>query len=1001
MNNDLKTCMAILSPRYRGLLAALLVIGSCAGGIIYFENSLIQALVQEISANAGQEQSALAISLHHLAGTGQAPFVFLATIFVAGLLRAVLTEKKTVLSLGMYASARDELEQMILGNLLRRDDNFYSNHSLAEIINRLEVDVARVVDRRLTLVDGWWALTMIASNLLFFVLTDWRMAIVVALLCTAGTFYIHYVSQPIQRADREYFHNNDQVKKDFEDYLQAVPEIQVGGLFDTVLRRFAHPQQKRFSAYMDWITASAKVLFSQTIWPVTALLVSVLIILLGRHQETRSAATHASVVPVLIFALPTIFDNLTKLLTLRISYQLAANSVGRLLEYETRPEQKSQSGGIVFADREKGLVIEAEAATLQYRNRGGEHHGGVCDISATFPAGNWAAVVGAAGSGKSTMINMILGRQPTQGGVIRYHLADRDGGEDEELSSICTLMPQKPVLFDTTIRENLLLGRKSPAGDHYLTAMELDWLEKIGLAAICRQKALEMRPTASDRPLPGEWLAELRQRARQAAAELGIPLQPFETGEIDPAAPAWDALLGGRTDAEAVAALLLQPGRTRLAGRLAASGLAPPLIERARRLLASSRELLQLDSFSDFCNRSDLKLPRQVWELRRQCLGSLARPPSRHEKRLLFLVGISSLPKEWDSSSEEIKSLCRRLQTFNKEIELLREVVHPHWQPFGHDATHPYLNWRDNLLYATARAPDQRLRRELENRIAALLAHGPWQEFFIEQGTAFEVGHGGSRLSGGQRQLIALGRALLRDTPILILDEPTSALDPASRDRVSRFLREEWRQDRVIISISHDPEFVRHADTIHVVSEGRLAGNGSFATLQRHCKAFREIFKLPEEAPEQPRPTASLPTLLPLTPHHGRRCLPPATPPPTCRRPAPACRGKKTPRSRLGSRSASWFPWPRLAPRYGLFTAVSPLGLGDSRTDQPAQGDLLADRVGMAGPGGLGPAIRVPDLSNKFQPLLQKDGPFTADQPGRAPPRQACRPETLSGRPPP
>jgi len=847
MKNDLQACMAILSPRYRVMLGALLVIGSCAGGIIFLENSLLQALVQEINPGSGGERPGIAVWLAGFVTADNAPFLFLAAIFLAGLFRAALSERKTVLSLGLFARSRDDLEKTVLAQLMQRDDDFYAVHSLAEITNRLEVDVGRVVDRRLTLVDGWWAVAMIASNLLFFIFADWRMAIVVAFLCTVGTFYTHYVSRPIKRADRDYFYSNDQVRKDLEGYLLAVPEIQVGGLFDAILRRFEIPQQKRYTAFMDWIIASARVLVAQIVWPVTALLVSVLVILLGRNFGILQYAANVSVVPVLIFALPTVFDNLTKLLSLRIGYALADNSVKRLLEYETGEGRNRQGGAIVFdyGGGEEDFAIEVEEASFQYRSKEGERHGGISEVSASFRAGNWSAVVGATGSGKSTMINMLLGRQPAQGGVVSYRMGPRLEGPAAaaELAALCTLMPQKVVLFDATIGENLLVGRDASRPECRCTAEEMEVLEKIGLAALCRRKALDLRPQDTPRRMQAEWLAMLRQKARQAATALQVQMLPFETGGVDPSAPVWDGLLGGRTDAEAVLPLLLGPGCSALVRRLADSALAPPLIARGRLVIERSRGLLQLDSYNDFCDLAHLKVHRLVWELRRQCLAGHPGPSSGREERFLFLVGLTSRPDEWSERGTDMTAFFSRLRGCTREIERLRQLLQPHWLDFDQREIHPYLDWRENLLFGAALFSNHRLRREMDMCIEGILAQAPWNDFFVEQGMEFSVGHNGSRLSGGQRQLVALGRALFRNTRVLVLDEPTSALDPASRDRVSSFLRDEWRQGRIIITISHDREFVRHADVVHVMSDGQLVGSGSFEALSSGCSVFEEILR--------------------------------------------------------------------------------------------------------------------------------------------------------------
>lgn len=92
------------------------------------------------------------------------------------------------------------------------------------------------------------------------------------------------------------------------------------------------------------------------------------------------------------------------------------------------------------------------------------------------------------------------------------------------------------------------------------------------------------------------------------------------------------------------------------------------------------------------------------------------------------------------------------------------------------------------------------------------------------------IGEGGASISGGERQRIAIARAIMKDAPVIVLDEATANVDPENEDRLQRAI-EELTRNKTIIMIAHRLKTVRNADQILVVNEGRIVQQGKHEEL--------------------------------------------------------------------------------------------------------------------------------------------------------------------------
>jgi ATP-binding cassette subfamily B protein len=115
--------------------------------------------------------------------------------------------------------------------------------------------------------------------------------------------------------------------------------------------------------------------------------------------------------------------------------------------------------------------------------------------------------------------------------------------------------------------------------------------------------------------------------------------------------------------------------------------------------------------------------------------------------------------------------------------------------------------------------------------------------FGLPQGLDTEIGERGSSLSPGQKQLVALARALLRDPRILILDEASAYLDSSTEQLVQKAMQR-LRRDRTNFIIAHRLSTIREADIILVIRDGRIIESGNHEELLAAGGHYAQLLKI-------------------------------------------------------------------------------------------------------------------------------------------------------------
>ncbi|MGO9989376.1 MAG: ABC transporter ATP-binding protein [Steroidobacteraceae bacterium] len=157
---------------------------------------------------------------------------------------------------------------------------------------------------------------------------------------------------------------------------------------------------------------------------------------------------------------------------------------------------------------------------------------------------------------------------------------------------------------------------------------------------------------------------------------------------------------------------------------------------------------------------------------------------------------------------------------------------------------------RENIAYGRPGATDE------EIIAAAKIANA--DEFISRMPHGYDsvVGERGDTLSGGQRQRIGIARAVIRNSPIMILDEPTAALDTESERLVVEGLQR-LMKGRTVIMIAHRLSTIRDADKIIVIKDGVVAEEGTNDELIARGGVYAELHRIQYDSPPAPAVNAA------------------------------------------------------------------------------------------------------------------------------------------------
>ena len=143
---------------------------------------------------------------------------------------------------------------------------------------------------------------------------------------------------------------------------------------------------------------------------------------------------------------------------------------------------------------------------------------------------------------------------------------------------------------------------------------------------------------------------------------------------------------------------------------------------------------------------------------------------------------------------------------------------------------------KNNIAYAKPDASDKEIIRACEFAAA--------DEFIKKLPKNYDtmIGENGVRLSGGQKQRISIARAILKESPIILLDEATSSLDADSEEIVQNAINN-LTKNKTTLVIAHRLSTIHNANKIFVLKEGKIINSGNHELLIKNCEEYKSLYQ--------------------------------------------------------------------------------------------------------------------------------------------------------------
>jgi ABC-type multidrug transport system fused ATPase/permease subunit len=756
--------------------------------------------------------------------------IFLAAVVLSSALKYLTNVIQTLISQRTTALMRKELYHHILTLPL----NFFRKTQPGMVVNALTTE--------LTLPGNFVGMAVAApvSNILtllafavYLFMLNWLLALVSLSIYPIVVFLIPMLQKGVNRANRKRVDAARTYSSRIAESISGIHEIQGNGAYRIEYRKLDALVDRLLKIRIIWSlyrfgvkTANG---FFTSLGPF-------LVFILGGWLTIKGQLELGALVAFLS-AQERLFDPWKELIEFYQVYQDGKVNYGRTMEYfDVEPEYELEP-----KDREPlELDGSIEVNDLSFVTDSGIRL--LDGINMSLKSGEHLALVGFSGSGKSTLALCIGQLYKYTGGSVLMGDKEVSGLTKKDMVNNIGFVAQSPFIFDGTIQENILYSCRAatndqaPENENGQPTLDdiIAVLHQTGIFADVLRFGLNAILTHDQDKELVDVLVRIRKNfQRDFGEELADYVEFFDEEQYLYYSSVAENLIFGTPNKNEYTIGQLSNNAYFLKF-LKQADLNRPLLSMGAELAKQTVDILgNLPPDAVFFEQSPLvadeldEYKLLVEQLRKKKLHELT---NQHHKKLL------ELSLRFTPGIHKMVSLDQILETLILEGRaLFREHISEEdpeaitsFQMSEYIYSQTILN---NIFFGKNKTANPQAQERINQSIIQLLIEEDLLEGIIEIGMGFEVGSKGDKLSGGQRQKLAIARAFLKAPRVLIMDEATSALDNKSQARIQNLLETRWKEKSTVISVVHRLDTIKNYDKVAVMKAGKILEMGTYDEL--------------------------------------------------------------------------------------------------------------------------------------------------------------------------